>query len=37
MMLHGPENIDVKDWKTYTDYKGYKASDKQIKWFWEFV
>jgi len=37
MMLHGPTVIDIKDWKNYTQYKGYKPNDKQIQWFWEWI
>ncbi|KAF7803833.1 E3 ubiquitin-protein ligase UPL5 isoform X1 [Senna tora] len=37
-MLHGSENtISVEDWKTHTEYNGYKETDPQICWFWEIV
>ncbi|CAL5013370.1 unnamed protein product [Urochloa decumbens] len=38
-MLGGNSNdtIDVKEWRAYTDYHGYKENDRQIKWFWEAV
>ncbi|CAO2207197.1 unnamed protein product [Urochloa humidicola] len=38
-MLGGSSNdtIDVKEWRAYTDYHGYKEKDRQIKWFWEAV
>ncbi len=34
MLIYGPTVIDVKDWKNYTQYKGYTIKDKQIQWFW---
>ncbi|CAO2191994.1 unnamed protein product [Urochloa humidicola] len=39
LMLGGSsnDNIDVKEWRAYTDYRGYKGKDRQIKWFWEAV
>lgn len=37
MMLNGPPNIDVKDWKMHTVYEGFTATDNHIKWFWECV
>lgn len=37
MMMHGPTVIDTLDWKKNTEYKGYKTSDKQVQWFWDFV
>ncbi|CAO2842440.1 unnamed protein product [Amaranthus hypochondriacus] len=37
-MLRGSETeISVKDWKSHTNYNGYKESDPQIVWFWEVV
>lgn len=37
-MLHGSgSEISVEDWKSHTDYNGYKKSDPQIVWFWEVV
>lgn len=37
LMLGGSskDNIDVKEWRAYTGYRGYKEKDPQIKWFWE--
>ena len=29
------DTIDVKEWRAYTDYRGYKEKDRQIKWFWK--
>lgn len=35
-MLGGSDGtICIKDWKRHTEYKGYKASDRQISWFWK--
>lgn len=34
MLLNGPTNIDIKDWKIHTVYEGYNASDEIITWFW---
>ncbi|KAG2584881.1 hypothetical protein PVAP13_6KG352006 [Panicum virgatum] len=31
------DTIDVKEWRAYTDYRGYKEKDRQIKWFWKAV
>ncbi|CAA6672354.1 unnamed protein product [Spirodela intermedia] len=37
-MLGGSDGtICIKDWKRHTEYKGYKASDRQICWFWKVV
>ena len=41
MLLCGIPDIDVVDWKTYTEYLGgYKrlgAKHKNVRWFWSFV
>ncbi|MQM04998.1 hypothetical protein Taro_037804 [Colocasia esculenta] len=35
-MLGGSDGaICTKDWKRHTEYKGYRASDRQICWFWK--
>lgn len=35
-MLGGRKGtIDVNEWRAHTDYRGYKETDHQIKWFWE--
>lgn len=37
-MLGGSDDaIDVNDWKSHTDYGGYKENDCQISWFWKIV
>lgn len=28
-------SINVKEWKSHTEYSGYKAKDRQICWFWK--
>lgn len=37
MILNGPTNIDIKDWKNHTVYEGYNEHDEIIKWFWDNV
>ena len=37
MIINGPSEIDLDDWKKYTAYEGYTLEDDQIKWFWELV
>ena len=38
MLIYGVPYIDVKDWKSNTDYKGeYNPQHKVIKWFWEVI
>lgn len=35
-MLHGSgSDISIEDWKSHTDYHGYRKTDPQIVWFWE--
>lgn len=35
LLMCGIQNIDVRDWKTYTLYKGeYHANHIVIQWFW---
>ncbi|KAJ8759824.1 hypothetical protein K2173_009925 [Erythroxylum novogranatense] len=37
-MLRGSDNlISIDDWKSHTEYNGYKESDPLISWFWEIV
>ncbi|KNA08264.1 hypothetical protein SOVF_164200 [Spinacia oleracea] len=37
-MLHGSgSDISIEDWKSHTDYHGYRKTDPQIVWFWEVV
>lgn len=37
MLLNGPQNIDVEDWRRSTIYMSYQSSDQQITWFWRYV
>ena len=37
MILNGPRNINVADWKTFTNYRGYSYNDQVIIWFWSVV
>lgn len=37
-MLGGSEDsINVEDWKAHTEYRGYRAEDQQISWFWKVI
>ncbi|CAA0817976.1 E3 ubiquitin-protein ligase UPL5 [Striga hermonthica] len=37
-MLYGSEDdISVDDWRSHTDYHGFKGTDNQISWFWKIV
>eukprot|EP01098_Paradermamoeba_levis_P001755 TRINITY_DN12033_c0_g1_i1.p1 TRINITY_DN12033_c0_g1~~TRINITY_DN12033_c0_g1_i1.p1 ORF type:complete len:168 (-),score=60.58 TRINITY_DN12033_c0_g1_i1:64-513(-) len=36
-VISGISEIDVEDWKAHTDYNGWDANSKHIKWFWEVV
>ncbi|KAM0904428.1 hypothetical protein ACQ4PT_018010 [Festuca glaucescens] len=37
-MLGGSNtNINLKDWRSHTQYNGYKEKDRQINWFWKAV
>lgn len=37
MLLNGPQNINVADWKSSTLYMNYQPYDQQIQWFWSYV
>jgi hypothetical protein len=37
ILFQGLADYDIEDWKKHTIYKGYTASSKQVKWFWELV
>lgn len=34
MVLCGIQKIDVKDWKTHTEYKGYSPNSVTVQLFW---
>ncbi len=35
LLIGGISEIDVEDWKSHTDYRGYTENDPTIKWFWK--
>lgn len=37
LLMGGISEIDVEDWRSNTDYRGYDGTDKVIKWFWDCV
>jgi E3 ubiquitin-protein ligase NEDD4 len=37
LLLGGLKEIDTEDWQRHTEYKRYRATDKQIQWFWQVV
>ena len=37
LLISGLPDIDVFDLKKNTEYQGYKASDKEIRWFWNII
>jgi hypothetical protein len=37
MLLNGPQNINVTDWRNSTQYIDYNPSDPVIIWFWTYV
>mmetsp|Transcript_14412 Transcript_14412/g.17080 ORF Transcript_14412/g.17080 Transcript_14412/m.17080 type:complete len:230 (-) Transcript_14412:200-889(-) len=37
LLISGMPDIDTHDLKKHTDYQGYKASDKEIGWFWKIL
>lgn len=37
MLLNGPQEINVQEWKKSTEYKECKAGEKLVQWFWKYV
>jgi len=37
LLIGGIADIDLVDWKKYTDYRNYTADDQVVKWFWQWV
>lgn len=37
LMLSGLPEINIEDWRRYTEYSGYDDACPQIQWFWEVV
>ena len=37
LLMGGMSEIDVDDWKRFTDYRGFTEQDNVVQWFWECV
>ena len=37
LLMGGMSEIDVDDWKRFTDYRGFTEQDDVVKWFWDCV
>lgn len=37
LLIGGMSEIDVEDWKRYTDYRGFTEKDEVVQWFWQVV
>ncbi len=37
LLIGGMSEIDVDDWKRWTDYRGFTESDEVVQWFWQCV
>ena len=37
LLMGGMSEIDVDDWKRFTDYRGFSEQDDVVKWFWDCV
>lgn len=37
LLIGGMSEIDVDDWKRYTDYRGFTEQDQVVQWFWTCV
>ena len=37
LLVGGIAEIDMDDWKKYTDYRGYTENDEVVQWFWKCV
>ena len=37
MLLSGPPEINVEDWRRNTEYTGYSPDDEIIQQFWEII
>lgn len=35
LLVGGIAEIDMDDWKKYTDYRGYTENDEVVQWFWK--
>ncbi|KKA29364.1 hypothetical protein TD95_001962 [Thielaviopsis punctulata] len=37
LLISGLPDVDIDDWKAYTEYHNYTAASQQIQWFWRAV
>ncbi|PWN39791.1 HECT-domain-containing protein [Ceraceosorus guamensis] len=37
LLIGGMSEIDIDDWKRYTDYRGFTEQDEVVQWFWKCV
>ncbi|CBQ68081.1 probable ubiquitin-protein ligase [Sporisorium reilianum SRZ2] len=37
LLIGGMSEIDVDDWKKFTDYRGFTEQDQVVQWFWQCV
>lgn len=37
LLIGGMSEIDVDDWKRFTDYRGFSEQDEVVQWFWQCV
>lgn len=37
LLIGGMSEIDVDDWKRFTDYRGFTEQDQVVQWFWQVV
>ncbi|UZJ56685.1 hypothetical protein CBS101457_006005 [Exobasidium rhododendri] len=37
LLIGGMSEIDVDDWKRFTDYRGFTEQDEVVQWFWQCV
>ncbi|CAO1626902.1 unnamed protein product [Sympodiomycopsis kandeliae] len=37
LLIGGMSEIDVEDWKRFTDYRGFTEKDEVVQWFWKVV
>jgi len=37
LLIGGMSEIDVDDWKRFTDYRGFTEQDEVVQWFWQTV
>ncbi|GAA6056481.1 hypothetical protein JCM3770_007023 [Rhodotorula araucariae] len=37
LIVSGVSELDLKDWETHTDYRGYSKDDQLVRWFWQVI